>query len=237
MFTTTLDLIKKYLFPPLYGKVVLALLTLAGTALLIGFGADIQFHTKGTAWGSEFSFAYENKASFWPGLLIFIGLITLAIWIFFKVGAPSLPRSEQIAKLEEAYSQKGKQDSVCNLFYEVHSVYVTPDELDDLMKKPETTARARALKDARSHVVFSLSTGFQLKNPKYPYRFLRAFFTGIYFVAALLCLPLVSLIAAAVASSSFMLAGQFFVGLLALFAIAWSSLRAYSTCNSALSLT
>jgi ABC-type multidrug transport system fused ATPase/permease subunit len=237
MLATLIDLIKKYLFPPLYGKVVLALLALAGTALLIAFGADIQFRTEGTAWGTQFSLSYENSASFFPGLLIFIALISLAIWIFFKAGSPPLPRSEQISKLEEAYCIKGHQDSVCTLFREVHGVFVSSDELDDLMRKNETSTRARSLKQARSHVEFSLPDGFKLKNPSYPYRFLSAFFTGIYFFAAMLCLPFVSLTAAAIASSSLIVAANCVVAMFLLAAISWASLKAYSACNSALSLT
>lgn len=237
MLNSIIDLAKRYLFPPLYGKVVLALLALAGTALMIGFGADTQFQTEGTFLGMKFSISYENKSSFWSGLLIFLVLVALAIWFFFRVTSPPLPRSERIAKLEDMYLQRGSQDSVCTLFREIHYVYVSPMELDDLMKKPETSIRARSLRNARSHVEFLPQRGFQLKNPKYPYRLLSAIFTGIYFVAALCCMPIVVIIGASIAASSYALAVQFFVGLLSLIAIAWSSLGAHLSCNSALSLT
>lgn len=237
MLNSIIDLAKRYLFPPLYGKVVLALLALAGTPLMIGFGADTQLQAEGTILGMKFAISYENKSSFWPGLLLFIALVGLAIWLFFRVNSPPLPRSKQIAELEDAYRQRGNQDSVCTFFREVHDVYVSPAELDDLMQNPETSTRARSLKNARSHVEFLPQAGFQLKNPRYPYRVLSAVFTGVYFAAALLCLPLVTFIAAAIAASSYALAAQLFVSLLSLGAIAWSSLGAYSACNSALSLT
>lgn len=237
MFKSVINLAKRYFFPPLYGKVVLALLALAGTALMIGFWADTQLQTEGTIFGVKFSISYENKSSFWSGFLIFIALVGLAIWLFFRVNSPELTRSKQIAELEDAYRQRGNQDSVCTFFREIHGVYVSPAELDDLMKKQETSIRARSLKNARSHVEFFPPLGFQLKKPKYPYRILGAVFTGVYFVAALLCLPLIILIAAAIASSSYALAAQFLVGFFSLGAIAWSSLGAYSACNSALSLT
>ncbi len=236
MLKSIIDLAKRYLFPPLYGKIVLALLALAGTALMIGFGADTQLQTEGTILGVKFSISYENKSSFWSGLLLFLVLVGLAIWLFFRVNSPPLPRSKQIAELEDAYRQRGNQDSVCTLFREVHDVYVSPTELDDLMQKPETSIRARSLKNARSHVEFLPPTGFHLKNPRYPYRILSAIFTGVYFVAAVFCLPLVTFLAAAIAASSYTLAAQFFVGLLSLATIAWSSLGANSACNSALNL-
>lgn len=141
MLNSIIDLAKRYLFPPLYGKVVLAPFTLAGTALMIGFGADTQFQTEGTILGVKFSISYENKSSFWPGLLLCIAFVGLAIWFFFRVNSPPLPRSKQIAELEDAYQQRGNQDSVCTLFREFNDVYVSPAELDDLMQKPETSIR------------------------------------------------------------------------------------------------
>ncbi|MGX9775046.1 hypothetical protein ACWYXN_16195 [Janthinobacterium aestuarii] len=236
MFKNFIDLLKTYFFRPLYGRVVLCLLGMAAPLLVISFGADIQFHTEGEAFGNTFSFSYKNGASFIPALLLFIALVSLAMWIFFKVGSPSLPRSVRISELEDAYGIKGGVDSVCVLFNEVHGVSVSSSELTNLMTQPETSTRARSLKNARSHVNFSSVNGFELKNPRYPYRFLRVFFTVVYFVSALLCQLLISLLVTAFMSSP-SLAAQIFACMVLLAVVAWSSLKAYSACNSALSIT
>lgn len=237
MFNKIIDFAKKYFFPPIYGKVVIALLTLAGTALAFGFAADTQFQADGVIFGVRFHLVYENKASLWSGLLLSIALVALAIWLFFRVSSPPLPRSRRIAELEDAYLLRGNADSVCIHFREVHGVYVAPGELDDLMKKPETSVRARSLRLARSHVKFQPPLGFRLKRPNYPHRHLSTVFTVIYFVAVVSCACFFMLTTEAVIASSHVLALQFFAAMVCLVFVAWSSLSAYSSCRNAIALT
>lgn len=237
MFNKIIDFAKRYLFPPIYGKVVVALLTLAGAALAFSFAADTQFQAEGVIFGVSFSLVYDNKSSFWSGILLFISLVALAIWLFFRASSPPLPRSKRIAELEDAYLLRGNADSVCIHFREVHGVYVAPGELDDLMKKPETSVRARSLRIARSHVEFQPPLGFRLKSPNYPHHRLSTVFTVIYFVAVALCICFFMLTTAAIIASAHVVALQFFAAMVCLIFVGWSSLSAYSSCRNAIALT
>jgi hypothetical protein len=238
MFDKLIDLAKLYITKPTWTRFVLSLLLLAGPIIAFGFGGDWSISIKGILSGVAVDFSYQNKSQ----LLVSLGagglIICAAIWLFIKAQFPSVPRSKHIEDLEDAYQRRGKADSVCQKFLEVHGVFVSPDELEDLMQTPGTSTRAVSLRNARSHIEYVPGQGFRLKKPKYPYKFFYWLFTGLYFFSAVfMALPMFMLATISAASGSWGLFWQFSVGLIASVAVAWSSLRAYAACNSSLIIT
>lgn len=232
------ELAKLYLTRPQWVRFVISLIALASSVIFFGFQGDWNVEIKGAMSGIDVEFSYRNTPQLWVSLIFGASIVGLAVWLFIRTMSPPIPRSKLLEELETAYRSLGKSDSVCQKFREVHSVYVSPDELADLMDKPETSRRAISLRKARSHVEYRTGHGFQLKNPRNPYKVLSSLFTGLYFISSVLvAIPFFMLLVAAATAGVWPLFWQFALGLLAAVVVAWSSLSAFSACNSSLSLT
>lgn len=232
------ELAKLYITRPTWVRFVVSLIGLAGSIIFFGFQGDWSLGIKGAISGINVDLFYRNTPQLWVSLALGAPLVGVAVWLFIRSISPPIPRSERLEELEDAYRLRGKADSVCQKFREVHAVYVSPDELADLMDKPETSRRAISLRKARSHVEYRTGRGLQLKNPRYPYKLFSWLFTCLYFTSSLLvALPLFMFLVATAAAGIWPLFWQYFFGLVLAIVVAWSSLAAFSACDSSLSLT
>jgi len=229
-----LKLLVRLFVVPFYRRVVLTFLTLAGTALVLSLGANLDFKIDGELYGTSFDIGYSNSDSPWPGLTAFFVLITAATWLSVRKIAPKNSRSKEIEQLEDYYKKRGNIDSVRQRFREVFGVIVSPSELNFLMTNPETSTYARALKSARVHVDFCPDSGFYLKKPRFPFRIFRGICVVLYFIFAFLVLPVALPLGAALYSGDFNLAFQLILIMFGLAAIAGVSLSSYATMNNSL---
>jgi len=236
VFSQILDVIKRFLLPPLHARFVLTLLAIAATVVTLGFSGDWDLKLTGTLFGNQFELTYSNKSELIAAICVAGFLVLISVWLYLREGNIANPMSNRIRDLEDQFSERGPAESVCRFFQEIFKVYVSSDELEFIMSKPEKVLFSRHLKNSRAHVNFNNRYGFYLSKPHWPYSIFSKFFTVVYFLSAFSLIPLLMITTATAVTGTWSLFWQFLVGMFAIGVVAVSALKGYAACNSSLLL-